>query len=218
MAAEVPPWPPVISTLRMRLNSNLALFTSPLTKTTQRSARAGGRWEFDVAFNVLDDLRAANWRGFLSYCQDEGLSFLWSPYPKGRPYNYPGADGTYPWGTTPLIMGAGQTGRTLAVDGLTAGASFVQGDYVAFDNGTFRELHVLKAAATANGSGQVTFSISPAIHITPADNAAVYLDGNASDSTKRCACEVIVDPSSPVYWDQTDFQQNLTFRLIEPLA
>jgi hypothetical protein len=111
------------------------------------------------------------------------------------------------WGTTPLVNGAaqsvtyaasahtyGSTSQTLAIDGLTTTTgTCLEGDRFTIANvfavnpvsretlTTLQEF-VVQADATANGSGQATITISPAIitsgpfqtvSAAPADNAAI---------------------------------------------
>jgi hypothetical protein len=72
---------------------------------------------------------------------------------------------------TPLINGAGQTGTSIVTDGWTASASGVllEGDLIQIRN----QLVMVLADVNANGSGQATISVRPAVRIAPADNASI---------------------------------------------
>lgn len=220
MTIGSPPWPPPLLTQTYRLASNTALFSSPLTGSIQRSVRSGGPWQFDAQFTLLDDTRAALWRAFLCDQQDQASTFYWSFFPKGLPRAYTtGWDaGTPSWGGAPVIDGASQTGRSIKVKTLTVGATFKAGDSIAFENGTRRELHMVTADVTADGSGKATFSIVPDIRISPADGAAAYFDGNATDVTKRAACAVFIDPKSLFSWQLSGFQTTFGLKLIEAVV
>ena len=205
------PWPPPIASQKFRLASNNAFFHSPLTGQVQTSTRPGGHWEFDTQWEVLEDTRLGQWMALLAQAQEEQATFYWNNYPKCRPLNYLNGTG---WGT-PLVNGATQTGRTLVCDGFTAGTALLRGDCFAFDNSLYREMHMLTADVTANGSGQATLTFTPAIRRSPADNAAILLDGNASDETVRMACEVIAATNNEAQWESQGFQMNANPKLVE---
>lgn len=209
--ALTPPWPPLIETTSVRLRSNVGLFRSPITGLTQRVARSGSWWEFDVRLTSVEDSRFWAWRGLLSKLQDEAETMYWGPYPRGNLYDFQAGTGF----GTPLVNGGSQTGRSLITDGWTAGAIIYAGDYIAFSNGTYRAMHIVTANTTANGSGEATLPIAPAIVRSPANNAAILCNGNSSDVAERAACEVMIDPETPFAWDIQGYQQTMNFRLIE---
>ena len=71
---------------------------------------------------------------------------------------------------TPLVNGAGQTGRTLATDGWPLSSTVLKaGQYVTIGN----QMLQLTADVVSNGTGQATISFEPAIRVSPADNAAI---------------------------------------------
>ena len=215
--AEYPPWPPPVASVTYRLRSNTSYFRSPLTGATQVTTKPGGRWEFDVQLMEMDDIILRQWIAFLAYVQEEGLTFYWNHYPKARPYAYPqgtDAGGTPPWGS-PVVNGASQSGRTLVVSGLAAGATFYMGDALAFDNGIYREMHEIKADVTADGTGAATFPITPAIRTSPPNGNPILFDGHATDPTKRCACEVIFADPAQAAVQLRNFQMDAAFKLIE---
>lgn len=237
MTVQAPPWPPIIINGTFRLRSNTGQFTSPLTGVVQRTARSGSKWEFDVQFASLDDTRTRSWRGFLALCQDQNYTFYWSPYPLGRPQNYPNGmsaattcdsgtikcdttavncDATYSWGS-PAIDGASQTGITAVVKGFTNGAVLVPGDFFAFDNGTYREMHMVTATFTADSTGAGTISFVPEIRRSPLDSAQIYLDGHTTDATHRCACEVIVATPDQAAYSLAGYQATMSFKLVEAI-
>lgn len=217
MSAEYPPWPPPVNGNTFRLRSNTAYFRSPLTGATQVSTRPGGRFEFDVQMASLDDTQLRQWIAFNAYVQEEGLTFYWNHYPKARPFSYPqgtDAGGTPPWGS-PIVNGASQTGRSLVTSGWAPGAAMKMGDPISFNNGIYRELHLLKADATANGSGAATLSITPAIRTSPPNGNPILVDGHATDPTIRAACEVIFADPAQAAWTLHNFQMDSSFKLIE---
>lgn len=205
------PWPPPIASQRFRLSSNNAFFRSPLTGQVQNSTRPGGHWEFDTQWQILEDARLGQWMALLAQAQEEGATFYWNNYPKARPIAYPLGTG---WGT-PLVAGAAQTGRTLGVDGLTNGATLLRGDCFAFDNGLYREMHMLTADVTANVLGAAVLTFTPAIRRSPADNAPILLDGHHDTEASRMACEVIVQTNNEAAWQTQGFQMDAAPKLIE---
>jgi len=71
---------------------------------------------------------------------------------------------------TPLINGAGQTGRSLASDGWPVSSTVLQaGQFLTINN----QLLQLTANVVSNASGQATLSFEPPIRVSPADNAAI---------------------------------------------
>jgi hypothetical protein len=61
--------------------------------------------------------------------------------------------------------------KTLTVDGFSAGATVKEGDWLQFGTGALTRLHQVVQDATANGSGQATLEIWPALRELQADNA-----------------------------------------------
>lgn len=215
MTVLYPPWPPCVAGLKGRLVSNTGFFNSPLTGQSQPYVRPGAHWEFDVTGQLLDDTRMGAWQAFLEQLQETGSTTYWNWYPKARPLNYlANYSGTPPWGT-PLVNGANQVGYSLVCDGLTVGASFLPGDCLAYDNGVYREMKRITAAVVANGSGQATFAINPAIRRSPANNASVYFDGHNTDPTQRMACEVMCINGQQAEWTLSGFQMTATPRFME---
>lgn len=71
---------------------------------------------------------------------------------------------------TMSVSGAGQTGRSINVDGLPNSTTvLVAGQFVTINN----QLLQLTADVVSNGTGQATISFEPAIRAAPADNAVV---------------------------------------------
>ena len=214
MTAQSPPWPPPIMTMDFILASNAGEFRSKLTQKSQGLIRAGARFEFAVEFHLLEESRMKDWLGFMAKVQDENLTFYWSLYPLGMPANYPTSVAA---AGTPLVNGASQTGRSLITDGWTAAAVLKRGDALAFDNDWYRELHLVTADATADGSGNMTIPISPAIHRSPANNAAVLIDGHTATASARCACEVSFADYRQTGWSLRTFQATRALKLVEAL-
>jgi hypothetical protein len=76
---------------------------------------------------------------------------------------------------SPKVNGAGQSGRSLVVDGLTPNYTVREGQWLSILHDDRHYLHNVDAEVTANGSGQATLSISPMLRIEPDDNDEVHL-------------------------------------------
>lgn len=74
-------------------------------------------------------------------------------------------------GGTPLVNGAGQTGNTLAIDGLPNSITgvYLKGDML----GCSDMLFMVTVDANSNGSGQTTVTFEPPMWKVPADNAVI---------------------------------------------
>lgn len=166
-------WPadvPVEKSAEFWLRTNTQMHVSPLNRDTQTLALAGAMWVSEV---VLPPLAEAEWRSLSAFLAElggpAGRFFYGPPWPARTARG--AASGT------PLVAGGGQSGRSLATDGWTAGALVLRkGDYFAFDTAAGgRELKIATADITANGSGQATLAFAPAIRVAPLDNAAIIV-------------------------------------------
>jgi hypothetical protein len=95
----------------------------------------------------------------------------------GRFYGFD-PDATVPQGVatgTPLVKGSGQTGTALITNGWTISTTGIlkAGDYIAYDTTAGRQLHMVTADASSDGTGQATLAIEPPIRTSPANNATI---------------------------------------------
>lgn len=146
---------------------------SPYTFNQQVYKFSGERWEGSVTFPPMTQESVGELQAFFLEMQGQFGTFLY-----GDPnYLVKGARGIA--SGSPLVNGAGQTGNTLNVDGL--GASIVgwlkKGDYIQLGSGSSSRLHQSATDVDTNGSGQATITLYPAIRTSPADNAAVVVNG-----------------------------------------
>jgi len=76
---------------------------------------------------------------------------------------------------TPLVKGATQTGQDLITDGWTVSISGIlkAGDWVQVGTGATRQLCMVLADASSDGSGNATLSLFPRIRTAFADNATI---------------------------------------------
>jgi hypothetical protein len=76
---------------------------------------------------------------------------------------------------SPLIKGAAQTGRTVNTDGWTPSVTgiLLAGDFVKFAG--HDKVYMVTADANADGAGEATIAIEPALLTAPADNEAIIV-------------------------------------------
>lgn len=81
--------------------------------------------------------------------------------------NYTGVDGS--------VVGVGQYGLTLSIDGLPTSTAIAKaGDFIEIaDTG---EVKMLTQDATTDGAGAITLAFEPFIRVAPGDNTAVIFD------------------------------------------
>ena len=189
------PTSPGPRTVRTRFVSNSSVYQSPITGATQTAARFGGVWEVTLELPPMTRRQAGEWLGTLASLNGQSAAVYAGPHaPKPVDYydatvnfrhpnsasldlDFVGGEYAARWITvpSPLIDGASQTGATLASDGWTEGDGLNAGDYIAFENGTFRELHIVTAECFADSNGDMTIAIAPNIRRSPSDNAAIII-------------------------------------------
>lgn len=158
--------------VRMRALSVVGASESPFTLEQEIQAHQGQRWEADIELPPISDQDVAEaWLAFLlSLNGREGTFLMGDP----AQLTYRGIGGG-----SPLVNGAGQTGRTLAIDGcpLSTTGWLKAGDVIQLGTGSTSRLHKVLAQANTNGAGQVTLDIWPRLRYSPADNAPVTISG-----------------------------------------
>lgn len=131
--------------------------------TGARQVLASGRgwWECSLSLPpIVGDTAVNSWRAFIGLARGAANDFQ-------VPVNEIAQSSS---GSTPLINGASQTGRSLNTDGWPVSTTVLYaGQFVTIGN----QLLQLTANVTSNGSGQATISFEPAIRVSPADNAAI---------------------------------------------
>lgn len=159
----------------------------------QRRTRGGQRWSFD--FSWVNHTRAE----FMPI-----LAFLIALRGQFDTFTatIPGHDtpqGTWAGGT-PLVDGASQTGRAIALKGFTASQTGVvkAGDFLKFGD---TKVYMATADANSDGSGKVAaLAIEPALIVSPANNEAVVY--TAVPFTLRMAADMHqMSGKAPVLYD-----------------
>jgi len=146
---------------------------SPFTFRQQVYKFGGERWEGNVTFPPMTQDTAGELQAFFLEMQGEYGTFLY-----GDP-NYLAQGPRGLASGSPVVMGGGQTGNSLIVDGLSNGLTgwLKKGDYIQLGTGTTARLYQVYQDVNTNGSGQATIPIFPALRSSPADNAAVVVNG-----------------------------------------
>lgn len=145
-----------------------------LAGVTQITSFPDRRWLTTINLKPLLGTAIRDWNLFAMQLTSLANSFAYSP-----PY-YSGPTTSYA-GASPLVMGAGQTGTSLVVDGLSNSVPILKaGDFLSFDvttglGNTNRQLNAVTADVSSNGSGQATFALLIPIRQSPADDAAVNI-------------------------------------------
>lgn len=150
---------------------------SPFSLKSETYEFSGGIWMLEVGFDPLYRSEAAPWMAALSSLRGRYGTFLYGDALCDTPLGV--ATGS------PKVAGASQTGFTLATDGWTPSVLVLKaGDLFQIDNSMYQNL----VDATANGSGEVTLDIWPALR-GHADNATIIT------SEPKCLMRLVDDPA-----------------------
>ncbi|TAK45266.1 MAG: hypothetical protein EPO27_10630 [Betaproteobacteria bacterium] len=136
--------------------------SSPFTGEQQVYMHPGEWWMIELRLGAMNRADAEEWLGALLGLNGPEGTFL-----AGDPL---GAAPRGTWTGSPLVNGASQTGKTLAIDGMAAGATGKRGDWFQLGSGSSTRLHKLTADFTANGSGEATIDFWPRLRASPANN------------------------------------------------
>jgi len=142
---------------------------SPFSFSPQTYIWPAERWLANLAWGMMGRADADDVEGFILALNGREGSFL-----LGDPFRT-AVLGTW-LSQSPLVNGAGQAGKTLAIDGLTPTTTTgAKGDYFQLGSGATSRLYRLTQGFTANGSGQATLDFWPRLREVPADNAPLTL-------------------------------------------
>jgi len=131
----------------------------------QRLGRKGSRYALDVEMPSLSYVETLAW----SDLDDETDTVVMEVPQPGLDTGEPGL---------PRVNGGGQAGRSLVIDGVTPGYVFRKGQYLSVKlaalGGTWF-LYRARAAATANGAGQLIVPLRTMLRWPPTDNDVVEI-------------------------------------------
>jgi hypothetical protein len=150
-------------TVEWSLMANTQTFSSPLSQAVQTVEMPGARWHVAFTLENLTEADTALLQAFMAKLRGRAGRFTLHNFARPNPRGT--ATGV------PLVAGASQTGTTLNLDGLAAGATLLAGDYFAVNG----ELKMVVANATADGTGAMAVTFEPPLRASPADNANITL-------------------------------------------
>lgn len=130
---------------------------------TQRIARAGSHWAFDVEMPPMTHATALEW---VNIFDETDTCILQLPEP-GITIGSPG---------TPLVNGGSQTGTSLITDAWGASYAIPKGKWVGVSVSGLQYLYQTTTAVTADGSGAAPLVLRPMLRASPADNAALIIN------------------------------------------
>jgi hypothetical protein len=161
MATVTFPSSPKPNSMSWRLVMPSQTNVSEWTGRRQTIASGRGWWECQLSLPpIVGTLNVNSWRSFIAKSRGRANDFQIPVDPTAQSAST----------ATPLVNGAGQTGRTLNTDGWPLSTTvLVAGQYVTINN----QLLQLTENVTSNGSGVATLTFEPPIRTSPADNAAI---------------------------------------------
>lgn len=161
------PTTPGIMEIDWQPRSAVSAASSPFTYQTQVQAHPGQLLEATVQLPPMNRTQAERWIAWVKALNlTEGTFLLGdpdAPAPKGV------ATGT------PVVDGAGQSGKTLAIRGLTANVTniFKAGDKIQLGTGLTARLYEILQDTNTDALGKCTVDIWPRHRYSPADGAAI---------------------------------------------
>jgi len=177
---------------RIELNQNKATFESAFTRQRNSISVSGGigdRWQGFVNTRPLKNPEALTMMNFLIKVGVYGRFTM--PHP-----NYSGAASGEPIG---LVKGAGQSGKSLLIDGFTPSILILEaGEWFQVRD----EFKRVTANAISDGAGEITVLFEPPLRVSPTDNDPVDL------ATPVMLCELMMAPSH-----ESDFRRLSTFNI-----
>lgn len=162
--------PGLAADMQWEFITNSQTFGSPLAASEQQAELPGARFAATLNYRNLSPEKQRPLMSLLAKLRGTaGRVYM----PVAPVYPRQGAGGG-----SPLVNGAGQTGRTLVIDGAPSSVTgwLKDGDYFHFDSGGLRELKLVTADVDTDGSGNATITFEPPTRTAPADNAAVEID------------------------------------------
>lgn len=155
------PSSPKPSTMSWRLVQPAQQNISQWTGARQVLPSGRGWWECSLTLPpIVGETAVNNWRAFIAAAQGAANDFQ-------VPVNEIAQSSAT---ATPLVNGAGQTGRSLITDGWPASTTVLYGgQFVTIGN----QLLQLTNNIVSDASGNATITFAPAIRVSPADNAAI---------------------------------------------
>jgi hypothetical protein len=146
---------------------NTQTFESPLTGSVQTLELPGMRWAATLNYNNFTEEYAASLEAFITQLRGQsGRFYLYNfarSVPRGTVSGSPTVNNE---SASPTAL---QTGTTLITKNWGAGSQMKKGDFFSVNY----ELKMMKADATADGSGNMTMTFEPPLRSSPAHGDAI---------------------------------------------
>ena len=159
----------VPNVITMQLLGNTALYPSPLIASAQTLDRGGLKWKTVASFTNIKLADRADLLGLIAALRGQAnrLRIIVHDNPKRGAY-----------GGTPLVVGAGQTGSTLNIDGLSLSVTnwIRKGDYFSVVVNGDHELKMSTTDENSSGTGTLTLKFEPRLRASPLDNAVIFVE------------------------------------------
>lgn len=150
-----------------RLQRVVSESQSVFTGATQVYQHQGEWWEGEVTFRTMRRADAGLVQSFLAQLRGKKGTFLYGD-PDALALGLMGAGGTI------TVNGAGQTGNSLNVDGMTPSTTILKaGDYFQLGTGSSAKLYMCTEDLVSNGSGVGVLNFEPRLKVSPIDNQSV---------------------------------------------
>lgn len=161
-------FPTSVTPSRVTLTSITPTFVS-VSHSLKRQARTREtqRWRLDVEFPPMTREQAAPILAFAVAQRGQFETFTFVPPPLAQPLGQGGG--------SPLVNGAGQTGRNIALKSAPANVTgwLKAGDLIKFAG--HAKVYMVMSDANTDATGNVTLTIEPALETSPADGEAVTI-------------------------------------------
>ena len=183
MATKTMPSTPEFFSANFRLVANTQTFRSPLDGTVQTLELTGARWRANYELPFMTRAEAAAWQAFLTSLKGQsGRFFGMDPAarsPRGSALG------------TPLVVGASETGESLASDGwdINETGLLLPADFFEVNG----ELKMVTASVDSDGAGAATISFVPSLRASPVNNAPI--------TTTNPRCTMMLDADDSAAWD-----------------
>lgn len=190
-------------TIRFGRSENAESFESPISGSVQTAELTGGKWIATFNLVTLTRADAQKWIAFLVKLRGiTGRFFVHDP-------SVAIALGDLT-GSTPVINGGGQTGKSLLATGFATSTTGVllTGDSIAFDTATWRERHIVTTDVDSDSSGNATIPLAFPMRESPIQGDPLI--------TTNASCIMRLINNEQANWDvQTALRFGIQFSAIE---
>lgn len=131
---------------------------------------AAPMWKASLAAPTMDESKVGAWQALT--LQLKGRLNQLALHNLGRPV----PRGTYRGSPTLTTLAAFGAASLTFSDATQAGKTLLQGDYIGFGSGLTKQVVMIVADATADGSGQITVSVQPALRNQLAASSIIVWD------------------------------------------